>query len=154
MTHLTVSRSNRGHTCFRVRKKACVVNSKSVQRPLILVLAVSLVGLGPVPLSACALLTSKLAECATPKAQSQCDQMNMNEIGTQLVAASDTSCCVVSNAPVPQLQYKASNLSLAAPIAVLDLTIETPHTRHLPLVLIVQDISPPSVQSLLCTLLI
>jgi hypothetical protein len=131
-----------------------MVDSKLVRRSLIFALAVSLVGLSPVPLSACALLTSKLAECATPKTQPRCDQMNMNEIGTQLVAASDTSCCVVSNAPVPQLQYKASNLSLAAPVAVLDVTGDTPRIQHLPLVLIVQDVSPPSVQSLLCTFLI
>src|SRR2546422_6954026 len=39
----------------------------------------SLVGLGTGPLSACALLTSQLAECATPQTQPQCDQMNMDE---------------------------------------------------------------------------
>jgi hypothetical protein len=107
-----------------------------------------------VPLSACALLASKLAECATPKTESRCDQMNMAESVTQLVAASDTSCCIVSKAPVPQLQYKASNLSLAAPLAVLDLTGDTPRIQRLLPVLIAQDVSPPSVQSLLCTFLI
>jgi len=132
-----------------------MVDSKLVRRSLIFVVALSLVGLSPVPLSACALLTSKLAECATPGTQPRCNQMNMNEIGTQLVAASDTSCCVVSPPPVSQLQYKASSLSLAAPITVRDLTNGgTPRMQHLPLVLIVQDVSPPSVQSLLCTFLI
>lgn len=80
--------------------------------------------------------------------------MSMDESGIQLVAGSDTSCCIVSRAPLPQLQYKASNLSFAAPIAVLDPTGETPRIQYLPLVLIVQDVSPPSVQSLLCTFLI
>lgn len=125
-----------------------------MRRSLIFALALGLIGLGPVPLSVCALLTSKLAECATPKTESRCDQMNMDESGTQLVAASDTSCCIVSKAPVPKLQYKASNLSLAAPLAVLGLTGDTPRVQRLPLVLIAQDVSPPSVQSLLCTFLI
>lgn len=106
------------------------------------------------PLSACALLTSKLAECATPKTESRCDQMNMAESGIQLVTASDTTCCIVSRAPIPQLQPKASGISLAAPIAVLDRTGETPRIQQLPPVLIAQDVSPPSVQSLLCTFLI
>jgi hypothetical protein len=131
-----------------------MVDLELVRRSLIFALAFSLIGLGPVPLSACAVLTSKLAECATPKTQSQCDQMNMGESGTQLVAASDTSCCFVSKAPIPQLQYKASSLSLAAPIAVLVPTGDTPRIQRPPPVVIVQDISPPSVQSLLCTFLI
>lgn len=125
-----------------------------LRKTLILLLALSLVGLGPVPLSACALLSSKLAECATPRTQSQCDQMNMDESGTQLVTASNTSCCFVSKAPIPQLQYKASGLSLVAPIAVLDLTGDPPRIQRLPTVLIVHDLSPPTLQSLLCTFLI
>src|SRR5947209_20330459 len=97
-----------------------MVDSKSMRRSLIFGLALSLVGLGTGPLSACALLTSKLAECATPQTRSQCDQMNMDESGTQLVTAPDTSCCFVSKAPIPELQYKATDLSLAAPVSVLD----------------------------------
>jgi hypothetical protein len=131
-----------------------MVDLELVRRSLIFALALSLVGLGPVPLSACALLSSKLAECATPKTQSQCDQMNMDESGTQLVAASDTSCCFISKAPIPQLQYKVSELSLAAAIAVLDSTGDTPRIQLLPPVLMVQNLSPPSLQSLLCTFLI
>jgi hypothetical protein len=107
-----------------------------------------------VPLSACALLSSKLAECATPKTESRCDQMNMAESGIQLVTASDTSCCIVSRAPIPQFQSKASDVSLAARIEVLDPIDDTPRIMQLPPVLIVQDVSPPSVQSLLCTFLI
>src|SRR6266852_9308993 len=109
-----------------------MIDLKSVRRSLIFSLALSLVGLGPVPLSACALLTSKLAECATPKAQSRCDQMNMGESGTQLVAALDTSCCFLSRAPIPQLQHKVSDLSLAARLSILNPTGDTPHIRVLP----------------------
>src|SRR5712692_3260609 len=130
-----------------------MIDLKSVRRSLTFALALSLVGLGQVPLSACALLTSRLAECATPKTQLQCDQMNMDESGAQLVAAPDTSCCLVSNAPVPQFQYEASGLALAAPVAVLDPTGDTPRIQRLP-ALIEHDISPPSLQSLLCTFLI
>jgi hypothetical protein len=80
--------------------------------------------------------------------------MNMDESGTQLVAASDTSCCSISKAPVPQSQNKASELSLAAPIEVLDPMGDTPRIQLLPPVLIAHDLSPPSLQSLLCTFLI
>jgi len=80
--------------------------------------------------------------------------MNMDEGGAQVVAASNTSCCSISKAPIPQLQYKVSDLSLAAPIAVLDPTSETPRIQRLPPVLIVHDLSPPTLQSLLCTFLI
>src|SRR6266705_4384030 len=125
-----------------------------MRRILSVVIVLGLAGLGPVPLSACALLKSKLAECATPKTQSQCDQMNMEETDTQLVPASDTSCCFISKAPVPQLQYNASDLSPAAPIAVLDATGDTPRIQRLLPVLIVKDLSPPSLQSLLCIFLI
>jgi hypothetical protein len=131
-----------------------MVDSGLVRRSLIFALALSLVGLGPVSLSACALRTSKLAECATPKTQSRCDQMNLDESGTQVVTASDTSCCSISNAPVPQSQNKASGLSLAAAIAVLVPTGDTPNIQRLSPVLIVHDLSPPSLQSLLCTFLI
>jgi hypothetical protein len=126
----------------------------TVRRPLIFVLALGLLGLGPVPLSACALLTSQLVECATPKTQSQCDQMNMEETGAQLISASDTSCCSISQAPIAQSQFKGSELFLAAPVAVLDPTGDSPRIQRVPPVVIVQDLSPPSVQSLLCTFLI
>jgi hypothetical protein len=135
------------------RKNGEFVKLVQVRRALIFGLALSLVGLGPVPLSACALVNSKLAECETPKTQSRCDQMKMDETGTQLVAASDTSCCFTSQAPVP-LQYKASDLSLAAPIAVLNPTSDTPHVQRSVPSRIVQDLSPPSLQSLLCIFLI
>jgi hypothetical protein len=80
--------------------------------------------------------------------------MNMVESGTQLVAASDTSCCVVSKASIPQFQYKASDLSVAAPVEVLDPTGDTPLIQRLPPILIVPELSPPTLQSLLCTFLI
>jgi hypothetical protein len=73
-----------------------------VRRALIFGLAMSLAGLGMTPLSACALLTAKLAECAAPPTQSQCDKMNMDDPDVQIVKAADTSCCFLSGAPIPQ----------------------------------------------------
>ncbi len=125
-----------------------------MRRILSFVIVLGLAGLGPVPLSACALLNSKLAECATPKTQSQCDQMNMDETGTQLVPASNASCCRISKAPIPQLQCKASDLCLAVPIVVLDPTGDTPRIKHSMPVPVAQNLSPPRLQSLLCIFLI
>jgi hypothetical protein len=107
--------------------------------------------LGLMPLSACAMLTSLQAECATPKTQSQCDRMNMDESETQLVTASETTCCIASEAPTPELQPASSDFSLAAP---LDAMRDTASIQRQPPVLITQEFSPPSPQSLLCTFLI
>ena len=78
----------------------------------------------------------------------------MDKSGTQLVKASDTSCCYASKAPVPQLQQQASGHSLEAPVAVLDPTVDTPRIKRLLPVPVVHDLSPPSLQSFLCTFLI
>jgi hypothetical protein len=125
-----------------------------MRRILIFGLVLSVVGLGPMPLSACALFSSQLAECTTPKTQSQCDGMNMDESGTQLVAASDASCCFISKAPISELQYKASDPSLVAAVSILGPTGDTLRIQRLLPVLIVQDLSPPRLQSFLCILLI
>src|SRR6266568_2631838 len=126
-----------------------------MRRILSLAIVLSLTGLGPAPLSACALFSSKLVECATPKTQARCDQMDMQESGTRLAAAPDTSCCFASNAPVPESQYKASDLSLTvSPETFPDPLSDAPRVHQLPSVLPVQDLSPPKLQSLLCTFLI
>src|SRR5215831_1286727 len=64
-----------------------------VRRTLIAALALSLIGLGPVPASMCALFSSKLAECATPQTQSQCDKMNTEDSGPHFVPTPAKSCC-------------------------------------------------------------
>jgi len=152
--HLFLEQPGMMVLCKVKRMSGEFVKLVKVKRALIFGLALSLVGLGPVPLSACALLNSKLAECATPKTQSQCDQMKMDETRTRLVAASVASCCALSKAPTPELQPKASDLSLAASIAVLNPTGDTLRVQRLLPVLVVQDLSPPSFQSLLCIFLI
>ena len=139
---------------MRANRNACVLEWTLVRRILIFALELSLVGLGTGPLSACALFSSQPAECATPKTQSQCDKMNMDESGTQLVAASDTSCCSISQAPIPQSQFRGSDVSLAAPATLLDPTSDAPVVRPLRAIPVGQDLSPPALQSLLCTFLI
>jgi hypothetical protein len=125
-----------------------------VRRVLILGLALGLLGLGPVPLSACSLMSSKLAECASPKTQSMCDQMNMDESGTHLAAASNHSCCFVQ-APLPESRFQAPDISLvAAAIVPPGQMTEPPRVAFAAREIFVQDVSPPALQSLLCTFLI
>jgi hypothetical protein len=122
---------------------------------LILGLALILAGLGPVPLSACALFSAKPAECATPKTQTRCDRMNMDEVGTRAVASASTSCCHVAQAPLPEPQYKSYDLSLSAvPSVIRGALLEPPAAGNQGPAVDVQDPSPPPLQSLLCTFLI
>jgi hypothetical protein len=78
----------------------------------------------------------------------------MDESETQLVTASETTCCIASEAPTPELQPASSDFSLAPLTAPLDAMPDTARIqRHTP-VLITQEFSPPPPQSLLCTFLI
>src|SRR6266568_198895 len=120
-----------------------------MRRILSIAIVLGLAGLGSAPLSVCALFSSQLAECATPKTQSRCDNMNMDGSGTQLVPASDTSCCSLSQAPIPQSQFKGSDFSPAAPRAVLNTIGHASRVQRLLPVVTVQDLSPPKLQSLL-----
>jgi hypothetical protein len=125
-----------------------------MRRPLIFALIFSLVWLGAMPLSECALLTSKLAECATPQTQSQCDNMNMDESHAPILKASDRSCCILSGAPIPQPFHKTVELSSESVTAGLGVPIDSFRLRPLPASPAVQNPSPPSFQSLHCTFLI
>jgi hypothetical protein len=128
-----------------------------MRRTFTLALALSLAGLGPVPLSACALVFFQLAECETPSAQSLCEQMDMHQSGSQLDSVPDTSCCHIAKAPLPESQFEASDLTLLpAPTSAvaLDLVAESASAEKEHLADVVQDISPPPLQPLLCTFLI
>lgn len=139
----------------RTFPKALVIKFKSVRRAFILALALNLAGLVSLPLSACALSSSKPVECATAETQSRCHNMNMRSRRTQLVAAPDKSCCFTSSqAPLPEWQYTPSDHSLTAvPPMVLD-PLGTPSIEHQQLARVVPDLPPPSLQPLLCTFLI
>jgi hypothetical protein len=124
-----------------------------VRRVLIFALALSLAGLGLCPPSTCAMHSSKMGECATPETQSQCDQMSMDESGTQFLSAPDRSCCSISKAPIPESRYRASDFS-SAPQVHFDPTDNAPRTQRPVAVFVTHSSSPPSLQSLLCTFLI
>ncbi len=134
--------------------KPILVEWMVMRRLLIFALALTLAGLGPVPLSACALFHSPFTECATPQTQSQCDHMNMEESGIRLSAASAASCCDLSKAPVSQAKHEKFSVSLAVRAAVVYSTYDVPAVHRMPFVSVAKDISPPPTQSLLCTFLI
>ena len=125
-----------------------------MRRVLILGLASSLIAAGLMPLSACALLSSKMAECAKAATPSPCDQMHPHKAGAQFSKSSDKSCCAASQAPIPELQFKGAEVGQVATIAVPQNTLVVPSARPYSPLLVVEDPSPPSFQSLLCTFLI
>ena len=128
-----------------------------VRRAAIFVLTVTLIGLGPVPLSACALSSSRLTECATPATQSHCDGMKMDEDGATKVAALPNGfCCSFSNAPVSTRGQKspAPVLLTASPILAVSVTLQVPRAEQDRSTEIEYDIPPPPLQPLLCTFLI
>src|SRR5712691_7393581 len=157
----TLRRDGR-HIARRRDTRAWLANAQGVylldlelmRRVLILGLALSVFVAGLMPLSACALFSSKVAECAEATPQSPCDQMYAHSAGAQFSRGSDKSCCVTSQAPLPELQFKGSEVGPAVMIAVPQITLAVPSTRHYSTLLLVGNPSPPSFQSLLCTFLI
>lgn len=130
-----------------------------VRRALIIGLALSLIGAGVAPLARCTQMSAKPADRANSQAESSCDNMsmdmNMGDDGIQLAASPDKSCCVVSGVSLPESQYKASELSFASLADGVSVsTDEVPRVRQGFPVALVQESSPPSFQTLLCTFLI
>jgi hypothetical protein len=144
------TREHNGRAC----EKPSMLNCRVMRRVLILGLALSVFAAGLMPLSACALLTSKMAECAEAITQSPCDQMHSHGAGTQFFKGPDKSCCVISQAPLPELQFQAMVVGPAVAIAVPQNTLAVPSARAYSTLLVVENPSPPSFQSLLCTFLI
>jgi hypothetical protein len=125
-----------------------------MRRILILGLALSVFTAGLMPLSACALLSSKMAECAEATTQSPCDQMFPHTAGAQFARGSDKFCCFASQAPLPELQFNEVQVGPAITIAVVQNTLAVSSARPYSTLLFAEDSSPPSFQSLLCTFLI
>lgn len=131
-----------------------------MRRVLRLLIALGLAGLGPFPVSACALLHSHASECATPQTASDCERMGMHqaEKASVKVSAGNKSCCVISEAPPPEAQTWAGSFAVVAPPALasslfaakmLVIEIESAWSPD-----IAWDSSPPPLRSLLCTFLI
>jgi hypothetical protein len=95
-----------------------------------------------------------LGECKTMETQSQCDQMDMSAPCDPSMTARNTSCCVVSQAPVPTSKSEGSSPSIQEKSEPLDvLAAGLVHFESLDLYGARQYSSPPQ-QSLLCTFLI
>jgi len=122
-------------------------------RALAIIVVLSLLGLGPVPLAACALMSASSAECSAPQTQSLCENMASAGENFHFAAPSNTSCCWI-HAPVPASKYDApaSAVDIAAvrPAAVLHSPVHTAVFPELEFL----DTSPPNLQSVLCTFLI
>lgn len=129
---------------------------KLMRRLFILGIALSVFAAGLVTLPACTMFSSGVAECAQAMTQSPCDQMHPHKGGARLSGASDNSCCAVSQAPLPEMQYKAAEVSLAATtVAVTVNMLAVPPIKPLSTLLaLVEEPSSPSLQSLFCTFLI
>jgi hypothetical protein len=149
--HITPDRNTR--TCLEAMHGVCLLDWKSMRRALILGLALTLIAAGLVPLSPCALFSSKMAECAEVKVQSPCEQMHPHSAGALISRGSDKSCCFTSQAPLPELQFERIAVGPGVPIAVSHDTLALPSTRTYSAPLLVEASSPPSFQSLLCTFL-
>ena len=157
----TLRRDGR-HIARRRDRRAWLANAQGVylldlelmQRGLIFGLAFSVFAAGLMPLSTCALLSSKMAECAEATTPSPCDQMYAPSAGTQLSRGSDKSCCVASQAPLPELQSKRVEVGPAVTIAVSQDTLVVPSVGPYSRPPVVENPSAASFQSLLCTFLI
>jgi hypothetical protein len=141
-------------TCLQSVQGGYLLDLESMRRVLTFGLAVSVFGASLVPLSACALLSSKTTECAEAKAQSPCDEIHPQSAGTQFSKGSDKSCCVTSQAPLPELEFNGVQVGPAVTIAAVQNTLEVPSARPEAAFLVVETSSPPCFQSLLCTFLI
>jgi hypothetical protein len=126
-----------------------------MRRILSFFIALGLVGLGPLPLSACALIYSQPSECATPQTETHCERMGMEQAERLSVSPGSKTCCVLSEAPLPEAQSNAGELQATAGSA-LDASSAPLIVRHgsKQPVEALQDFSSPPLQTLLCTFLI
>lgn len=133
-----------------------MLESWLMRRLFILGLALSVFSAGMVPLSVCVMLSSGASECAQAMTQSPCGHMQQHDERAQLSSGSDKSCCAVSPAPLPEMQYKAAEVSLAAAtvVATVNALAVPPIRSSSALLAVVAYPSPPSFQSLFCTFLI
>jgi len=128
-----------------------------VRRTLSLLVALGLAGIGPLPVSACALVHSQTSECATPQTKTDCERMGMGQAEMPSVAVSDASktCCAISEAPLPEAQTWTGSFAVAAPPTLAaGLVAATKPLERAWFSEIALDSSPPPLQSLLCTFLI
>ena len=90
-----------------------------MKRLLTIIVALALFGLGPVPLSLCAQLSSKAAECVTSATESECNRMGMGKGDVKMSAAPNSSCCDLSQAPISDRQQSTSEVGLVAILQIV-----------------------------------
>ncbi len=131
-----------------------MIDSQLVRRSLIFVMAMALTGLGPVPLSACAMFSGRMAECATPATAKTCDHMDMETSGSGPASPLNDSCCHLQS-PGSVRQQNSSDFSLPAiPVKVLDAISTLAYPQRERSFEVLGDPSPPPLQSVLCIFLI
>ncbi len=126
-----------------------------MRRILSFVVALGLAGIGPLPVSACALVYSQASECATPQTETRCERMGMDQAEGPSVSASSKTCCVLSKAPLPDAQSGSKGMAVApASAAISNVFVATPAVRSTWSHDLLPSLSPPPLQPLLCTFLI
>jgi hypothetical protein len=128
-----------------------------MRRILSLLIALGVAGLAPLPVSACALLHSHTSECAAPQTATDCERMGMHqaEETSFKVSSGNKSCCIISQAPLPEAQSWAGSFAVATnPALASNITVATQPLESVWFPDIPKTTSPPQLQSLLCTFLI
>ncbi len=130
-----------------------------MRRTIIFAIIVSMAALASTPVPACEMFSSQVAECEAAQTQMQCDgmdmQMNAQEDVPHLSPPCQSACCMTSQAFRPEAQNKSDETLVV--IARISANSET-NSLSIPDESIPflqwEGISPPRIQSLLCTFVI
>lgn len=133
----------------------CLHFEEMVKRVLSLVIVLGLALVGPSPVSLCALASSLAADCESMERPSPCDQMGMPAHPSQTWKVSTTSCCTLSQAPLPEAKKELANPCSEQELGTVSmLSAEAFHSDGATVTDILRDPSPPPLRSLLCTFLL
>lgn len=132
-----------------------------MRRAIIFAIVLSMAVLAPTPVPACELFSSQTAECEAAQTQTQSDGMDM-QMGVQddvshlsPCCQPSMTCCTVSQTLRSEAQYKSDEtlVSIARVSAKAAANTLLFSKESIP-VFQWEEISPPSIRSLLCTFLI
>ena len=129
-----------------------------MRRAIIFAIVVSMAALATTPVPACELFSSQVAECKAAHTQMQCDgmdmQMNVHDDVPHLSSCQNT-CCIISQVLRPEAQNKSDETFVLIARVSADAGANTLFIlkESIP-VFQWEQISPPRMQSLLCTFLI
>ena len=131
-----------------------------MRRAIIFAIVVSMAALATTPVPACELFSSQVAECKAAQAQMQCDgmdmQMNVQDDVPHLSSPCQNTCCVTNQSLRPEVQNKLDEtlVLIARVSANAGANALYVHQEESIPVFQRENILPPRIQSLLCTLLI